>query len=917
MAGSRPYHRPPGATQQDRDQARKAMLDRRQALTAKLAEAAARRAANAVAPPPCEPELPSRDVEGYMAAIASQPLHRLGEAEVAELTPTYATLVRSAAEIAGRGDVRVVMPWPPSKVSPSAIVSLLAIGAIGSAARASVRVQGIDIVSRERADEVRAMVFPYARSSHAQARQVQVDRHDLGRTNFEHVARYLGSGGDAAKDLHQVLARVRRLSGRASDGRDYAEFEHPILDEIIPHGPARGDRPANSSVLWRTRTKTDIGRQTRSGEADDPAKAAYYMFTVRRDDRLGVELRAIERPLDLLILDLSRNGRDRLGWDWVRRAGEMATCMREIHPSAGILAVVDDPWSYRAVRFDVLGTKQPGKKGKVIPAPGSVIYCPTTGILQDVGQRTPPFEGASSIAVDGFYGDVDSNIEHLRELANRLADMGDPAGAATARNLMGTVRRSASLPGSIAELSRFIERETSAAIADDRLATYRATADISTLTDPTSLASQADAEKGVAAETRAVMRTLEQATPMATLIEDAMQPALRSSSRSVFVFRSDMIAEFAVDRLGPSHPKLAERIESGVIRFGGARALDIVADAPPSARNQFKRAIFVAPTTSTILATLAEPWLPEQVVFLADADTLAFAARDASRLADEIGVDALAARLRTFAQKANSRVAGIGRHTVQLDAEAPSEDVEFPTGSVVDLTGGGRGERRLVEIKLGNGQRVIARSSTGMVLRDDGAATTTFVERPASQIKRGDEVCVIGAGFIERARSLVNIRATAAEEIREYHSQVAKRFAAIPEESTSGRLRVLVARMGQPAVPIERARYWIDLRDEIDKPLHEVVPHAPQDRDTFMRFTEALGIGQKLAESFWLWAVVAQRSHRMRAGNVFHDAFRGILTDPHAALASNRDRSADIRALRAMAEEHVATVADTRSIEAL
>lgn len=916
MARNRPYHRPPGTTQQDRDHARKATLDRRQALTAKLAEAAARRAADPVAPPPTEAESPFRDVDGYMAAIAAQPLHRLGQPEVAELTAAYATLVRSAVEIAGRGGAQVVMPWPPSKISPSAIVSLLAIGAIGSARRDSVQLRGAEIASRVRADEVRAMVFPYARSTHAQARQVQVDRHEFGRINFEHVARYLGRSGDAAKDLHQVLARVRKLSGRASDGRDYAEFEHPILDEVIPHGPARGDRPSNSSVLWRTRSKTDIGRQARSGEADDPAKAAYFMFTARRDDRLGVELRAIKRPLDLLILDLSRNGRDRLGWDWLRRAGDMVACMREIHPKAGILAVVDDPWSYRAVRFDVLGTKQPGKKGKVIPAPGSVVYCPTTGILQDIGQQTPPFEGASSITVDGFYGDVDRNIERLRELANRLADMGDPAGAATARNLMGTVRRSASLPGSIAELSRFIERETSAAIADDRLATYRATADISALTDPTGLASQADAEKSVAAETRTVMRSLEQATPMSTLIEDAMQPALRSSSRSVFVFRSDMIAEFAADKLGSAYPKLSERIESGVIRFGGARALHTVADAPASSRNQFKRAIIVAPTTSTILATLAQSWLPEQVMFLADADTLAFAARDASRLADEIGVDALSLRLRTFAEKAANRVAGIGRHTVQLDAEAPSEDVEFPTGSVVDLSAGGRGERRLVEIKLGNGQRIIARPSTGIVLRDDGATTTTFVERPASQIGRGDEVCVIGPGFIERARSLVNIRATAAEEIREYHSQVAKRFAAIPEESTNGRLRILVSRMGQPEVPIDRARYWVDLRDEIDKPLHEVVPHAPHDRDTFMRFTEALGIGRKLAESFWLWAVVAQRSHRMRAGNVFHDAFRGILTDPHAALASNRDRSADIRALRAMAEEHVATVADTQSIEA-
>ena len=83
-----------------------------------------------------------------------------------------------------------------------------------------------------------------------------------------------------------------------------------------------------------------------------------------------------------------------------------------------------------------------------------------------------------------------------------------------------------------------------------------------------------------------------------------------------------------------------------------------------------------------------------------------------------------------------------------------------------------------------------------------------------------------------------------------------------------------------------------------------------------MRFTAALGIGEKLAESFWLWAVVARRSHRIRSGNVFHDAFRGILTDPHAALATNRDRTDDIRALRLMAEEHVATVAETRSLEA-
>jgi hypothetical protein len=322
----------------------------------------------------------------------------------------------------------------------------------------------------------------------------------------------------------------------------------------------------------------------------------------------------------------------------------------------------------------------------------------------------------------------------------------------------------------------------------------------------------------------------------------------------------------------------------------------------------------VAPTRSAILATLAQPWLPEQLVVLADADTLAFAARDAERLAEEIDIAPLAARLRAFAGRAVARVAEIGRHPIRF--EMPTDDVEFPVGAVLDLTGGARGELQLLEIALKNGQRIIARRSTGIVLRDDGAATTSFVERPAHRVQKGDEVCVIGPGFVERARMLVNIRATAAQEIRDYHQLVAKRFAEIPGATTNARLRALVARMGEPAVPTDRARYWIDLADEVEKPLHDVVPHAPHDEDTFIRFTAALGIGEKLARTFWRWAVVAQRSHRVRYGNVFHDAFRGILTDPHAALANSRDRSDEIRTLRAMAEEHVAVVEEVRSVKA-
>lgn len=915
MARNRSFQEPPGTGLDDRAGQRRATLDKRQALLSKMAKERAERsqAAGLVSRAPEPPERNPRDVERYMAALAAQPFHRLGLSAVAAVTPAYQRLVRSAAEVASDGSVQVVMPWPPVRISPSAIAALLTIAAVGSAEQERVASQGATEMVRRRSDEVRAVVFPYARSTHAQARQVQVGRHKLGAVNFEHVKRYINGRGDAAKDFHQVLGRVRNLTGRASDGRDYAEFEHPILDEIVPHATPRGERASNSFLLWRTRSKTDIAKQSRSNEADDQDKADFFLYTLRAGERIGVDLRAIKRSPDLLILDLTRNARNRLGWNWVEKASEMVACLREVHPATGVLAIADDPWTYRTARFDILGTRRPGKNGKQIPAPGHVTYSQTPDIVQPVSIAPSAFEGGALIEAGGFFGDTAHGIEAVRHLANTLSDRGDPNGAGTARNLMATIRRTASLPGSLAELARFIEREASAAAASDLLSVYRAAADIATLADPRSLASQVDADGGTLGKARDIMRTFDAATPMTTLLESVVKPAVRSSSKSVFVFRSDLIAEFAADRLSRTEPKLAARIESEFVRFGGERVLKGVADLPRGARNQFKRVVIVAPTRTAILTTLSQPWLPEQVAVLADADTLAFAARDAERLADEIEIAPLAVRLRNFASKANARVEEIGRHVVRF--EMPTDDIEFPNGTVVDLSGGGRGERNLVEIELKNKQRIIARRSTEIVLRDDGAATTSFVERPASAVKPGDEVCVIGHSFVERARTLVNIQATASEEIRDYHELVAERFAAIPEPSIQAKLRTLVTRMGDQSVTTERARYWIDLTDELEKPLYDVVPHAPSDRETFMRFTKALEIGEGMASNFWRWAVVAQRSHRLRYGNVFHDAFRGILTDPHAAVASNRDRTDQIRLLRSMAEEHVAVVDSVRSFK--
>ena len=910
----RRFDRPPGNSFEDRAKQQQEAREHRGALLDRMRATASERAARQKdTEAKAKTARSHRNVEAYLQALADMPFYPLGSRASAYLAPWYQTIVRSALEVMNGGGARVVMSWPLSQPCPSGLLDLIALGATASAQPTHIVVAGQREDAREEADGLRAVLYPYARSTHAAARQVQVDRTQLGSIHFDHVKRCLDEqAAPGTKDYHQVLSRVRQLTGRAVDGQSYVEFEHPILDELVPHGPPDGAHPANSELLWRTRNKTDIGQFSRTGAADDPASATYYIYTIRAGDAFKHQLAAITESPDLFVIDLSRAARGRLGWNWQLRAKDVVDKVRKLHPDTAILTLTDDPWAYRIARFDVLGSRNPGKKGKVIPSPGRVVFAPGNDILTKSRKSAPNFEGSAQIEVDGFYGDTGRIIERVRSLARALADRGNPSEAATVRDVIATIRRSACLPGSLSAFSKFLEAETTTAMAADIFASYRIGANLTLLSDVRSLASQLDVGQQITKNARELMRALEGETPMALLLHDAMQALLRSSSRSLVVFRSDMIAEFATNELTHRITKLEGRLDSDMIRIGGGELIATVSAARLPFRNQFKRMLLVAPTSSSILATFAEPWLPDQVVILADADTLAFAAKDADRLASELDDALVAKRLRQFAAQGHARIAEIGRHAVQLDNELPTEDVEFPTGTIIDLSGG-RGDR----IRMHNGQRILSRRSTGIVVRHDGATTLSFIEKPASAIRIGEEVCVIGPAFIERARSLLNIRGTAAAEIREYHNQVSTRFATLPGHSVMDRLRYLVAEMGEPRVSPETARYWISLELELEKDLHEVVPHAPQDRGTFLRFTAALGIGLKLAENFWRWAVVAQRSHRLRSGNVFHDAFRGILTDPHAALAQNVDRTDEIRALRSMAENHVATVAEIEQVGAV
>ena len=219
------------------------------------------------------------------------------------------------------------------------------------------------------------MLFPYARTTHTPAREIQIDRQGMATLHRCHALRGIyGEDAPALKDYHTVLSRVRAMSGKAKDGQTYTEFEHPILDEIVPHGSARDGCRENGHLLWRTKSKTDLGELSRTGAADRPDTARFFLFDIHASDNIGQELKAIDAAPDLILLDFLKTGRGRLGRDWIAFAQKAVDAIQAAHPSAGILAVTDDPWTYDAARFEVLGTRAtaPAKRRKPSPARASM-----------------------------------------------------------------------------------------------------------------------------------------------------------------------------------------------------------------------------------------------------------------------------------------------------------------------------------------------------------------------------------------------------------------------------------------------------------------------------------------------------------------------------------------------------------------
>ncbi|MGQ0456259.1 MAG: hypothetical protein ACT4OU_04265 [Hyphomicrobium sp.] len=712
-----------------------------------------------------------------------------------------------------------------------------------------------------------------------------------------------------------------------TDGECHPEYQNPTLQELIPGGSCDANDAANrTGLLHRVRSKTLLKNLSSSRQAEDPKSAPYYLYSARANDSPRVALSRLPSKPHVLLLDLTKAGRGRFGDDWRLPVKQMLAGLRTYLPDVPVLAVTDDPWVHRQLIWKFL--KEHDKVKGDRPAKESALFFRDRSLTSPVDAGVT-CAGASEIKTRSFSGKLDAILKTLGELKSRAATLEDLEADKQLGELALLLKRCANLPGGVSDLGDYVAAEAGDLRATHIMSAYQVPSVIANIDRLEGALAQS--RKGPLAElcrnAREVWNNHSVTSPMSVLLADVLRQYVRNSSKTVVIFRKQMLCDYAVTALS-SHPEIGEaaakRIENGMWRFVDEVGWRETTSLPPSERHQTTTVILVCPTRLQLLGHMTDPWLPRDVVVLADAATLGAIARDAHQLARYPAFRTFEQRLGKLRDSCDTEVEKVTGHKVILDREAaPPADVEFPTARVIDLSGGAArtGQDTVIKLETDDSQTILARRKTKLVSFDGTTAVPTYKPLLAHNAEVNDDICVISDDFVDMARTKLDITHVASEEMRDYHQLVAGLYARRAGTSDREKRRELAAEINrlrtatEAEVSEETVRYWVDLEKQLAMPLDEVTPHAPKQFETFLRFMRALGVSQILAERYWHWAVIHTRSHRLKAAHQLHEAYLGVLISPHAAEADNPKRVADIRALRASAQSFVSRIRAKSQVE--
>jgi hypothetical protein len=760
--------------------------------------------------------------------------------------------------------------------------------------------------------DFRTLYFPWRGGGTGAVQQkLLVDRHWLVDRNRYHLARQYVNEPEASVALgrlHETLAHLNML--RRQDRRK-PHLAHPTLGEIYPVFIAEGGdlarfafREAEDELFGRVRYGAALDQvKDHRAELSQPESAPFALFGVsdRADFQHALANPALAkvgqnvRAPDICLLDLGPPVLTRLGHDWEKQVERFLAAVQAQFGSLPVLAVTRDSYvHFRVERLLRPVAERQRRRNSTEKSTGSIILRRSSDPLTP----DPPIERVSPVRVQ-VYSAAGAGSEALTKLSEAARKSRDPILAGSLRRGMGGLRRAISLPCGLATAYSVLTEEQSQAVAEGFLE-FRSSA---TLLAPIErgLASGvggAERESLLAAEqaVRRAFATLENDTPVGSLVQGIVEGLARKSTRSVLVFATELecrLFERRMTAAGETGRIFERRLRNGYIRIVSEGELEACLGTIEVSRdrNSWKRLVLVAPSLEEVSTVVCRTWLPDELVIACDR---AFAGRMASAYRmlachpDLCGENRVGSRLAIVVTAAHSEAEARAVAPVELELELHAAlDVNE---DVIDLTEDGEDDgRELVILRLKSGRTLRARPGSVIIRYRKHAEINPFERAVAREIHRGETIVIPDRAFVEEARRILPVRVLARNWVEVFHASIGDALGQIPGDTLNAKARHVLAQIqarGARTKSEGAVVDWLRVKEREATPREQLRPHAPERRHEFDALMAVINVPAPIAERIWTEGIQPLRIDRRRAGLRMAQAFVSVLVDQHAAVSS-------------------------------
>jgi hypothetical protein len=775
--------------------------------------------------------------------------------------------------------------------------------------------------------------FPWSRNTGGTQRTVLVDRDELVKSTLPPLNRVLPNGG---KDrAFAYLMALHSLKHLLSSGKANTKWKkklnidkgllHPTLYEIMPQIGilSASIKSYADQFLRRLRRLTWIDERADYIEAaNHPMRTPFFLFGIHAEAKrqkiwreAGLDPAHGGTVPDIILLDLTRRARNRIGDKWRQAVSTFLGSMEELYglscPPA--LALTDDVFVLQALRWGVLrdhDLKRGFAKKSRSPPPARLILSPRGDLL---AQDTIIRGTLSEVTAEVYGADILSFVDFGFKLRRSLAE----ADASEIADAVGTaievIQSLIGLPGHPKLLFDFIAENYEGTERDNLQSRYDHLAPRGRIKSALQLGlagAQHDQLSQFLVAYDKLCAVAANHNPGAQLFDDCVRGLLRKGTRSILVFSSELLRGFAEWRIESDAAFADARdLAAKKLRLVDRREAIEELDLDQKEQQLFQRIVFIEPHVDDFLHVLTRPWLPEKVILLAHLARAEHALRRIRILLQLEGVDAIAEKLRAIETEL---VRALDGRTIDIpDSDAAPRLPRLGTLDLTTTTIAGAGPPRIIHTS--GDLKIRAFDGSDFALYDS-EALQVFSRRSAKDLQPGDQVCVFSPDFIDAAREKLNLTVNASDVLALYHKDVAQAVERLPGADMTAKAAALKDRilkndptLSLPGLP--SIRDWIDVLPLIDAPRDEVRPHAPRDRRHYLCLMKALGISDDIARHYWDFGIFWTRSMRIRKGAEFHQVFLGILVDPHGAASRLPDkRRHDIWRIYETAEHHIVTV---------